>query len=110
MLKQLLSYIPSKLPTTDTELKAWVSSVFELAGLPESDLILRHAVITYVMHLNETTTSVAKRSVVKRLHRGVIQQVAYKAIQALKEEEKLAATSKAEPDVVAVENEEAKEA
>ena len=80
LLKQLLAYIPGKLPQTDNALEVWIEDICEIADFPLNDST-RHAVATCVMHISMPKMWVAKQTIATELQRSKANQAAWNLIQ-----------------------------
>lgn len=84
LVKQLLSYIPTKIPVGMTQFNTWLSSIEELCGpIADSDSI-KWVISNEVMRLSPTRDKVPKRFFVKTLRKYAANQLAAATVMDLK--------------------------
>lgn len=92
ILKKLLSYFPSTLPTGVTELSVWAKDIIELAGLPASEDSQTQALCNMIMHLpprkrdQRPTAYVSKNWFVHALKKGAANQIASFVFQEIRKD------------------------
>lgn len=86
LLKVLLSYIPTKLPISDSEFEAWAADILALTGFPDNDS-MRFALCTMILHSKQGVYRVPKQVFAVQLKRAAANQAAGNAMQALKDKQ-----------------------
>lgn len=84
LLKRILSYLPSKLPTGLSEFEAWVKSIMELTGQIADETSMKFALASILIHADAKHGSLPKKYFVNRLVKSAANQVASQVFQDIK--------------------------
>lgn len=87
--KQLKLRLPMALPRTDEQFLVFSATISELADFPDNDSV-RQSVAVMMQHLGPLETHKAPNFFVQSLIKAVVNQVAFNAIQDVKERAKRA--------------------
>ncbi len=84
LIKQLLSYLPTRLPTGMTEFQKWSQDIIDLTGSLADDDSMRFAISSQIMHMGAQKDCVPKRYFVASLRKAAANQVASQVFQDVK--------------------------
>ncbi len=84
LIRQLLSYLPTRLPVGMTEFNKWSQDIIDLAGPMADEDSMRWAIASQVMHQGATSDCIPKRFFVSALRKAAANQVANQVFQDLK--------------------------
>lgn len=87
LLEQLLSFVPTPLPTGMTEFKEWQDSILRLSKVPDNDST-RFTIAVMVMHLSPNEDMKPKRYFVKSLNKSAANELANFVCLDLKDKQK----------------------
>jgi len=89
MLLTAKSFIPERLPQSESAVLSFIDEVCELGALPNNNSF-KQAIATALMHVGQDSTHVTKRSLLNSLRRQILNQASYNILQIIKDEEKAA--------------------
>ena len=84
ILKLILSFLPTPIPTGKTAFDAWLNDIVELTGPIADDRAMKWVVSNEVMVVPSGADRVPKRRFVKRLRKFAANQIAASVVQEIK--------------------------
>lgn len=105
-LRNILSYIPRRLPVGITEFTAWSAEIIAITGPLADPDSMRYVIATSVLHLPSTKAYVAPQYFIRTLIKGAANQVSsqiFMDIKVKQEEARKAAAQQPTPEVTAPE-------
>lgn len=84
LIKQLLSYLPTRLPNGLTEFNNWAKDIMELTGPLADEDSIKFALASQIMHMGAQSDRVPKRYFVASLRKAAANQVASQVFQDVK--------------------------
>lgn len=85
LLKQVLSYIPVRLPVGLTEFNAFADDIISLTGPIADEESMRYVIATNIINLGPQRSHVAKNYFVRTMVKGAANQVASHVFQQIKQ-------------------------
>lgn len=87
LIKLILSYFPSKIPSGMTAYSKWQSDIIELAGPIADERSLRWAIANMVMHAPSDSAYLSKQYFLRRLVKTAANQLSAQVFQDIKAEQ-----------------------
>jgi len=101
LLKKLLSYLPSKLPTGKTQFDAFAADLIALSDFQVDETSMRFAIASMLIHAPSDSGSLSKNYFVKRLRKSAANQVASQVFQDIKAAQDATQTAGKQPEPAA---------
>jgi len=90
LIKQILAYLPSKLPVGKTEMHQWMEDIIEVSGKFADVDSMKFAISSMVLRLDSTTSRVSKQYFARALRKAAANQVVSVILNDIKEAQQAA--------------------
>lgn len=90
VVRWVISFIPTPLPSGLTEYSSWADDILSLSKVPDNDST-RFTIAVMILHLNSTEDRKPKRFFVKSLNKAAANEIANSIATGLKEKQRTAA-------------------